>query len=60
MKRLLSKLLIHLLRKVDIAVLNENCSEYDVIEIDYDPFIQRIEIHFDENAAERENSSERH
>ena len=32
MKRLLSKLLIHLLRKVDVAVLNENCSEYDIIE----------------------------
>ena len=49
MKRLLSKLLIRLLRKADVAVLNENCSEYNITEIDYDPFVQRIEIHFDEN-----------
>ncbi len=49
MKRLLSKLLVCLLRRGDIIALNENCSEYDVVEIDYDPSTQRIEIHFDEN-----------
>ena len=49
MKRLLSKLLVYLLRGVSVVALNENCSEYDVVEIDYDPSTQRIEIHFDEN-----------
>jgi len=49
MKRLLSKVVVCLLRRVSVIALNENCSEYDVVEIDYDPSTQRIEIHFDEN-----------
>lgn len=47
MKKLLTKVLVYFLKKANVVALNENCSDYEVVEINYNN--DQIEIHFDEN-----------
>ena len=47
MKKLLAKVLVYFLKKTNVVALNENCSDYEVVEINYNN--DQIEIHFDEN-----------
>ena len=45
---MVAKVLVYILRKLNIVVLNENCSDYEVAEINYNSENKQIEIHIDE------------